>query len=477
MDEVLGITIDTSGNYFIGGFFNGTQDLNPTSGTDTYVSTGAYDMFVSMFDASDNYITSKTFGSATETNWWDDQLYELHAYRGTLNITGNYVGTADFDPTSGTDTKVAVGSGDFFRSTYTTGYTISFNAQSGAVSPSSKNVTYYAVVGSLPTPTLSGYSFSGWNTSADGSGTTYTDSSVYLLNADLTLYANFAINTYTLTYNASTHGTISGTTPQTVNYNTNGSAVTAVPDTNYYFVNWSDGSTSNPRTDTSVSQNLSATAIFAVISRGGGSMPWGWNNLPITPVGGYKIIANQGISTTTGRIITINSNAGSDVKKMAISLTGDFNDASQEDYLPNKQIDLCSKFGGLIKNPTCLDGQYKVYVKFYTQFGQSSNVILTEINLVTSPVKSISPNSVSIIFTKPFSLGMTSNDVRQLQTLLATKPEIYPEGFITGYFGQLTKKAVQKFQLKYGVVSSKFDSGFGLVGPKTRMKLQEVFGN
>jgi peptidoglycan hydrolase-like protein with peptidoglycan-binding domain len=64
-----------------------------------------------------------------------------------------------------------------------------------------------------------------------------------------------------------------------------------------------------------------------------------------------------------------------------------------------------------------------------------------------------------------------------LQTLLATKPEIYPEGLITGYFGQLTKKAVQKFQLNYKVVGSKNDPGFGFVGPKTRAKLQEIFGN
>jgi len=84
-----------------------------------------------------------------------------------------------------------VGSGDFFRSTYTTGYTINFDAQGGSVSPSSQAVTYYATVGSLPAPTRSGYSFLGWNTSADGSGTTYTDSSVYFLNTNLTLYANF----------------------------------------------------------------------------------------------------------------------------------------------------------------------------------------------------------------------------------------------------------------------------------------------
>ena len=48
--------------------------------------------------------------------------------------------------------------------------------------------------------------------------------------------ANFAINTYTLTYTAGANGTIIGTTPQTVNHGANGTAVTAVPDAGYHFV-------------------------------------------------------------------------------------------------------------------------------------------------------------------------------------------------------------------------------------------------
>jgi len=44
---------------------------------------------------------------------------------------------------------------------------------------------------------------------------------------------------YTLTYTAGAGGTISGTSPQTVNYGTNGTTVTAVPNTGYSFVQWS----------------------------------------------------------------------------------------------------------------------------------------------------------------------------------------------------------------------------------------------
>ena len=38
------------------------------------------------------------------------------------------------------------------------------------------------------------------------------------VTADISVTANFAINTYTLTYTAGADGTITGTTPQTVNY-------------------------------------------------------------------------------------------------------------------------------------------------------------------------------------------------------------------------------------------------------------------
>ena len=73
-----------------------------------------------------------------------------------------------------------------------------------------------------------------------------------------------AINTFTLDYTADAHGSITGTASQTVNYGTNGTAVTAVPNTGYHFVNWSDASTSNPRTDLNVTANIAVNANFAI---------------------------------------------------------------------------------------------------------------------------------------------------------------------------------------------------------------------
>lgn len=87
--------------------------------------------------------------------------------------------------------------------------------------------------------------------------------------------------------------------------------------------------------------------------------------------------------------------------------------------------------------------------------------------------------SVSGLFTENLSRDMHNSDVSRLQQLLASDPSLYPEGLITGYFGALTEQAVQRFQAKYGIVRSGTpdSTGYGSVGPKTRVKLQEVFGN
>ena len=80
------------------------------------------------------------------------------------------------------------------------------------------------------------------------------------------------------------------------------------------------------------------------------------------------------------------------------------------------------------------------------------------------------------IFTSTLDVGSQNPDVTRLQTLLRSDPAVYPEGSVTGYFGALTRNAVRRFQLKYGVIQREDESGNGVVGRKTRAKLAEVFG-
>lgn len=104
-----------------------------------------------------------------------------------------------------------------------------------------------------------GYHFAGWS---DGE----TDNPRTDLNVtqNITVTANFAVNTYTLTYSAGTGGIISGESPQTVEHGKDGTTVVAAPKEGYEFAEWSDGVTTPARTDTNVVENIDVVAYFTI---------------------------------------------------------------------------------------------------------------------------------------------------------------------------------------------------------------------
>ena len=67
-------------------------------------------------------------------------------------------------------------------------------------------------------------------------------------------------------------------------------------------------------------------------------------------------------------------------------------------------------------------------------------------------------------FNRDLYFGMRDNsNVKCLQQFLKSKgSEIYPEGLVTGYFGPLTKLAVQRYQQSQGIITT------GYFGPLTR---------
>jgi hypothetical protein len=135
---------------------------------------------------------------------------------------------------------------------------------------------------SLSSSTLNGGSASVLGSFAFTDDTIIPDEGIYsaavtFTPTDITNYNSVIDNvtvtvntaTYTLTYTAGEGGNISGTSSQTVTYGASGTAVTAVPDSGYYFVTWSDDSTANPRNDSNVAADISVTANFAMIDTDG----------------------------------------------------------------------------------------------------------------------------------------------------------------------------------------------------------------
>jgi hypothetical protein len=77
------------------------------------------------------------------------------------------------------------------------------------------------------------------------------------------------------------------------------------------------------------------------------------------------------------------------------------------------------------------------------------------------------------LFSIALHLGSSGSAVSELQRFLALNPAIYPQGEVTGYFGTLTLKAVQRFQSKYGIAKPG-EIVYGYVGPATRAKLNAL---
>jgi len=126
------------------------------------------------------------------------------------------------------------------------------------------------------------YEFVDWS-----DGNTENTRTITNVTSDMNLTANFAKINYTVTFSAGTGGNLTGMANQPVACGGDCTEVTAGVDNCYEFVDWSDGSTQNPRTVTNVTSNLDFTANFAqinytvIFSAGEGGSLTGTANQPV----------------------------------------------------------------------------------------------------------------------------------------------------------------------------------------------------
>jgi uncharacterized repeat protein (TIGR02543 family) len=156
-------------------------------------------------------------------------------------------------------------------------YTVTYNGNTntGGSVPTDGN-TYHitdtvTVLGNTGSLVKTGYTFAGWNTAANGSGTSYSGGDTFAMgSANVTLYAQWTMNTYTLTVTKAGTGTGIVTATgincgadcnETYNYNTS-VTLTAIADTGSTFAGWSGGTGSaSSCSDTgSCSFNITATS-------------------------------------------------------------------------------------------------------------------------------------------------------------------------------------------------------------------------
>ena len=184
---------------------------------------------------------------------------------GTITIGTN----AATNLAAGTSTHTICGNTEISVEWNANKYSVKFDANGGEGEMANQDFTYDAAAQALTanTFTRTGYTFAGWNTQADGQGTSYTDKqSVRNLttenNGVVTLYAQWTPNTYTVKFDKN-DGAATGTMQdQSFTYDkAQQLTANAFVKTNWKFAGWNtkaDGSGTSYIDQQSVS-NLTAT--------------------------------------------------------------------------------------------------------------------------------------------------------------------------------------------------------------------------
>jgi uncharacterized repeat protein (TIGR02543 family) len=194
---------------------------------------------------------------------------------------------------------------------YPAAYTVSFDANSGTGSPSVASVAQASAGASVTLATVNtlartGYSFSGWNTAANGTGTTYAAGASYTPAAAITMYAQW---NSTITFDSNT--ATSGTVPTATTAKSSAAVTTLATNTgtlaksNYTFAGWN---TLANGTGTSYAAGLTTYA-----SDGNRTLYAQWNSLITydsnTATSG-TVPASSSISSSVGSPTALATNSG-----------------------------------------------------------------------------------------------------------------------------------------------------------------------
>ncbi|MBI3638633.1 peptidoglycan-binding protein [Candidatus Wolfebacteria bacterium] len=202
---------------------------------------------------------------------------------------------------------------------------------------------------------------------------------------------------------------------------------------------------------------------------------------PLSDLSDYRIWRSTSASSGFSVIGTAASSTNSYTDSSASAGTTYYYRVTARDTSSNESAQSSSSSGASRTTVSVSGGggSYTPAVTTTSTTATSTTATTTTTAATSTSVTSSSAGTTSVItskvfakFTKLLKKGLKNKEVKNLQEFLAQYPDIYPEGLTSGYFGVATEKAIKKFQEKYGIAKSG-DTGYGLVGPATRAKINE----
>ncbi len=147
-------------------------------------------------------------------------------------------------------------------------YDVTFNANGGSGSMSNLSITFDQSANlTVNAFTRTGYSFAGWNTESNGSGTSYADQASFSMTVEgQTLYAKWTPNNYTVTFNANGgSGTMSN---QSITFGQSANlTVNAFTRTGFSFAGWnteSNGSGTSYANQAPFNMTVEGQTLYAI---------------------------------------------------------------------------------------------------------------------------------------------------------------------------------------------------------------------
>jgi hypothetical protein len=109
--------VDSSGNVYTAGSFQGTVDFDPGAGTANLTSVGSSDVFILKLDSDGNYVWAKSMGGTSGAFVASSSALKIDSTN-NIYIVGYFADTADFDPGAGTANLTSAGGFDIFISKF-----------------------------------------------------------------------------------------------------------------------------------------------------------------------------------------------------------------------------------------------------------------------------------------------------------------------------------------------------------------------
>jgi hypothetical protein len=103
------IVTDNAGNIYLTGSYSGTVDFDPSTGVSNLTAVGANDIFIVKMDSSGVLIWVKSIGGSNNDMCWGLTTDNNN----NVLLTGQFVGTADFDPSTNNFNLTAQGADIF----------------------------------------------------------------------------------------------------------------------------------------------------------------------------------------------------------------------------------------------------------------------------------------------------------------------------------------------------------------------------